>query len=81
MAGAGRSLGDDLGLLEELAAAVARPVWPLCLGRKAFVPGLPIPLRDGGLRPGQALDSALLTEPFSPVIAERLKMCESLRNA
>ena len=59
--------GDDLGLLEQLAAAVARPFWPLCLGRKAFVPGVPIRLRDGGLRPGQALDSALLAEPWTRI--------------
>src|SRR5262249_13357239 len=33
------------------------PVWPLCLGRKAFVPGCPVRLPDAppygpGLRPG-----------------------------
>jgi CRISPR system Cascade subunit CasD len=41
--------GPD-GLLADLQAALAHPVWPLYLGRKSFVPGEPIHLRDG-LRP------------------------------
>lgn len=31
----------DRHLLETLDAALERPVWPLCLGRRSFVPGLP----------------------------------------
>lgn len=34
--------GDDRPFLERLDAALRRPVWPLCLGRKAFVPSLPV---------------------------------------
>jgi CRISPR system Cascade subunit CasD len=37
-------------LLAELDSALARPMWPLYLGRKSFVPGEPIYLPDG-LRP------------------------------
>ena len=33
---------DDLALLEALDAAMAQPHWPLALGRKAFVPSLPV---------------------------------------
>ncbi|HEU5348729.1 MAG TPA: type I-E CRISPR-associated protein Cas5/CasD [Ktedonobacterales bacterium] len=33
-------------LLEQLDVALARPVWPLFLGRKAFVPSLPVRLPD-----------------------------------
>ena len=33
-------------LLLQLDAALARPVWPLYLGRKAFVPGEPVRLPD-----------------------------------
>lgn len=33
---------DDLELLNALDAALAQPHWPLALGRKAFVPSLPV---------------------------------------
>lgn len=36
----------QLGLLRTLDAAVAQPVWPLFLGRKAYVPGVPVRLPD-----------------------------------
>lgn len=36
------ALGGDAAFLGDLAAALASPVWQLCLGRKAFVPGLPV---------------------------------------
>lgn len=36
--------GDDEKFLCRLDAALARPVWPLYLGRKAFVPGCPVRL-------------------------------------
>jgi CRISPR system Cascade subunit CasD len=39
--------GDDLALLAQLHAALRDPVWPLYLGRKAFVPGEPVWLEDG----------------------------------
>jgi CRISPR system Cascade subunit CasD len=39
--------GDD-ALLRRLDAALAGPVWQLCLGRKAFVPGEPVRLADAG---------------------------------
>jgi CRISPR system Cascade subunit CasD len=39
--------GEDLALLQRLHAALQNPVWPLCLGRKAFVPGEPVWLPDG----------------------------------
>ncbi|MCX5887974.1 MAG: type I-E CRISPR-associated protein Cas5/CasD [Deltaproteobacteria bacterium] len=37
-------LEGDEALLRRLDAALARPVWPLYLGRKAFVPGAPVRL-------------------------------------
>lgn len=58
--------GDDLPLLEALDAALAAPTWPLCLGRAAFVPGVPIRLRNGGLRPDQDGIAALKTEAWHP---------------
>jgi CRISPR system Cascade subunit CasD len=39
-------------LLENLEAALAQPRWPLYLGRKAFVPGLPVRLPDHPPGPG-----------------------------
>ncbi len=51
-------LEGDRGLLECLDAALRRPVWPLYLGRKAFVPGFPVPLP----RPEQALREGPLLE-------------------
>jgi len=37
-------LEGQRGLLQQLDAALRRPVWPLYLGRKSFVPGRPVPL-------------------------------------
>ncbi|MBI5295639.1 MAG: type I-E CRISPR-associated protein Cas5/CasD [Chloroflexi bacterium] len=53
---------EDLALLEHIQAALENPVWALFLGRKAFVPGDPIPLEDG-LRKGETLEQALKNYP------------------
>jgi CRISPR system Cascade subunit CasD len=50
-------------LLHELHQALKDPVWPLYLGRKAFVPSAPVWLRDG-LRDGEPLEQALRSYPF-----------------
>lgn len=66
--------GDDLALLHRLDAALARPIWPLCLGRKAFVPGQPVAIRRngaGGVREGLDLNSALEAEPYEPPLHPR----------
>ena len=49
--------GEDLALLTQLHAALHDPVWPLYLGRKAFVPGEPVWL-DDGLLPDTGLEAA-----------------------
>jgi CRISPR system Cascade subunit CasD len=54
---------EDLTLLERIHTALHNPVWPLFLGRKAFVPGEPIWLEDG-LRLGMDLLDALKTYPY-----------------
>jgi CRISPR system Cascade subunit CasD len=51
-------LAGDLALLERIHAALKNPVWPLFLGRKAFVPGEAVWLEDG-LQPGLDLEAAL----------------------
>lgn len=66
--------GSNLELLRELDQAVRRPVWQLALGRKAFVPALPIglPRREGypdGVRSDTALVEALRAEPWQRNIA------------
>jgi len=48
----------DPELLRDIDAALQSPRWPLFLGRKAFVPGLPVHLR-GGLVEEVALEEAL----------------------
>jgi len=67
--------GDDLSLLERVHAALKNPVWPLFLGRKAFVPGEPVWLADG-LKPGLELAAALETYPLlsDRAIPERLRL-------
>ncbi len=39
--------GQDLDLLMRIHAALHNPIWPLFLGRKAFVPGEPVWLEEG----------------------------------
>lgn len=40
-------LEGNISLLRELEIALENPVWPLCLGRKSFVPGEPVWLSNG----------------------------------
>lgn len=39
--------GQDRSLLERAHAALRDPIWPLALGRKAYVPSEPIWIKDG----------------------------------
>ncbi len=77
------SVQDDL--LVQLDTALAHPVWPLFLGRKAFVPSLPIRLPDApphgpGLCSLRLVD-ALQTYPWpEPREGERVgKLANQLR--
>lgn len=54
--------GEDVSMLERVEVALQKPVWPLFLGRKAFVPCEPIPLPEG-LRNGETLEHSLETYP------------------
>jgi len=54
---------DDLKLLESIHSALRNPVWPIFLGRKAFIPGEPVWLQDG-LKFGLDLETALNTYPI-----------------
>ncbi|MDZ7296124.1 MAG: type I-E CRISPR-associated protein Cas5/CasD [candidate division KSB1 bacterium] len=55
--------GEDWGLIQSLHAALRNPVWPLYLGRKAFVPGEPVWLEDG-LKENLVLLDALKSYPW-----------------
>ncbi len=39
--------GTDTALLERIQSALRNPVWPLALGRKSFVPSMPVCLPEG----------------------------------
>jgi CRISPR system Cascade subunit CasD len=54
----------ELPLLEKLRKSIASPVWQLYLGRKAFVPGLPVHLPDGLLPDCTDLLVALKSYPY-----------------
>ena len=56
--------GRDPSLLKRIDEALAAPTWPLFLGRKAFVPAMPVHVlaREGqplGVQPGDAMDLLL----------------------
>ena len=55
--------GGDPGFLSRLHDALRDPVWPLYLGRKAFVPGEPVWLPDG-LCADKGLEEALAAYPW-----------------
>ena len=67
---------EDINLLRRLDDALRNPVWQLCLGRKAFVPGVPVYLPKG-FREGERLEDALTKHPWPqwdvdvPVIRDR----------
>jgi CRISPR system Cascade subunit CasD len=57
---------DDADLLLRLDKALGEPRWQLFLGRKSFVPGLPVRVKEG-LKLHTALEDALRTEYLWPV--------------
>ena len=51
------------GLLHRIEEALQRPVWQIYLGRKAFVPSVPVHI-SGGFRPDEDLETALRQHPW-----------------
>lgn len=51
--------GDDLETLGTAQAALQKPVWQLFLGRKAFVPDMPVYFREGILTSEKPLEDFL----------------------
>lgn len=62
LVGVEASTPSQEALLTLVNDALARPVWPLFLGRKAFVPAVPIRLPDGWR--AQSLEEALENYPW-----------------
>jgi len=58
------ALQGELTLLQQLNNALQNPFWQLSLGRKAFVPALPVYLRDGLLSDCNNLSQALVVYPY-----------------
>jgi len=54
---------EDLELLERLNIALLHPVWPLYLGRKAFIPGEPAAI-DDALKANNPLFDTLKAYPY-----------------
>lgn len=68
-------LEGDRALLTTVSAALRNPFWPLALGRKSFVPSMPVYLPDALLN--QPLEAALrgwpcLLNPAAPQTARRM---------
>jgi CRISPR system Cascade subunit CasD len=65
-------------LLDEVDRALARPIWPLFLGRKAFPPGVPVRLPDAApLGPGlrsEGLREVLLGYPWPEERQSRVRL-------
>jgi CRISPR system Cascade subunit CasD len=61
--------GPDRGFLEELDVALRSPRWQIFLGRKSFLPAVPVHLPGGGVRDA-GLEDALKSEPWplQPVV-------------
>jgi CRISPR system Cascade subunit CasD len=75
--------GEDEALLHRIDAALADPVWQMYLGRKAFLPGVPVRLPsdppDGPGLVALPLREALLRYPWPAAIARGQNAPEVLR--
>lgn len=58
------ALQGEQTLLQGVNNALQNPIWQLSLGRKAFIPALPVYLRDGLLPDCNSLSEALVGYPY-----------------
>ena len=58
------ALSGDAEILKRLHAALRNPVWPLFLGRKSFVPGEPVWMREGLLADSDNVEASLRSFPW-----------------
>jgi CRISPR system Cascade subunit CasD len=73
------ALEGDAELLKNMDANLQRPAWQLFLGRKSFVPGLPVWLKDGFLPDVQNLEEALTGYPYLCAYSKLEAPSEDLR--
>lgn len=55
--------GPDVSFLQDIEGSLHAPYWQLFLGRKSFVPSVPVYLPGGGIR-ADALEESLHQEPW-----------------
>jgi CRISPR system Cascade subunit CasD len=72
--------GKNRGFLGELNSALRAPRWPLFLGRKSFVPALPVHLPDRPVWENCSLEDALTFSPWHR-LRRGERMPDSLRLA
>jgi CRISPR system Cascade subunit CasD len=72
--------GADRGFLEELDQALRSPRWQIFLGRKSFLPAVPVYLPGSGVRDAELKD-ALQSEPWplKPAVFYASGNCTRLR--
>ena len=73
------ALQGNADLLTKIQEALQKPVWQIFLGRKSFVPGLPVWLSDGLKTDTDDLEKALLNYPYLCSSAKRELASEELR--
>lgn len=69
----------NTSLLQKLYEALQHPVWPLFLGRKSFVPGLPVWLRNGFRQDIDDIEEALKEYPYLCAVSQWKTSPEKLR--
>ncbi len=72
--------GEDLETLEIVQKALLKPKWQLFLGRKAFVPDLPVYFREG-IFADKSLEDFLKSHELNKILQEHKEIFgESIRN-
>jgi len=66
------AIQGDMELLEKLEVALTKPFWQLFLGRRSFVPSLPIHLPGGLMKDEVDIEKALVVYPY---------LCPTRKNA
>lgn len=72
--------GENLDLLHELDDALRKPVFPIGLGRRSYVPSVPVAMPGGGVREGCAIENALRNEPWPDTLVSKLSLSRARRD-
>lgn len=70
---------DDLNWLQQLDEALRNPHFPLFLGRKSYVPSLPVALPKSGVLPATQLEDALRNQAWRHCRAFEARSTPALR--